>query len=182
VSRRVKLLLFAAVLVAHLHARLALAQEELEIRVQPASVNTTLGEDFTLTVHLTNSSQTQTPSMTAHLMIVDPDEGLPLDPEDWTDEIAQKVDRLEAGESTRLEWIIHPILEGASAMFVVLVPVDPQPSVAPRSSVIVPISIGSSEADLGLLFPVAIGVPALIGFVLASQMVLERRRRHRQAP
>lgn len=173
----VKHLLFTTVVVAQLHAGLASAQEALEIRVQPTSVNTTLGKDVTLTVHLTNSSKSQAPSMTAHLMIVDPDGGLPLDPEDWTSEISRKVGPLEPGESASLEWIIRPIMEGAHAMFVVVVPVDPRENVALRSSVIVPISIGASQADLGLAVPVAIGMPILICVVIVSQMALGRWRR-----
>ena len=176
-SRRIKPILLATVVVAQLHTGLASAQEALDIRVQPTSVNTTLGEDLTLTVYLTNSSKTPTPLMTAHLMIVDPDEGFPLDPEDWTNEITRKVSPLEAGESTNLEWIIRPIMEGAHAMFVVLVPADPRANALPRSSVIVPISVGPSQADLRLAVPVAIGMPMLIGIVIVIQIALDRRRR-----
>lgn len=149
----------------------------LEIDAKPRSFSTYLGSTVTFEVTLTNASRSSSGPMTAHLMIVDPDEGKPLDPEDWTVAIAKELSPIAAGGVSRLEWVVRPIAEGEFALFVTVVPAFPKGGEVPLSSTVVPISVGPPRASLGMAIPVAATVPVLLAAVLLGQVLAIRRKR-----
>lgn len=115
--------------------------------------------------------------MTAHLSIVDPRLGRPVDPEDWTDQLSRPVGSLAAGEFATLEWTLKPITEGQYALFVSVVPTAPQPADVPLTSPAVNVSVSPPATDPTGAVVVAVVVPVMIGAILASQSILNRRRR-----
>lgn len=150
--------------------------ENLEIDAKPRSFSTYLGRTVTLEVSLTNASPSSSGPMTAHLMIVDPAGGKPLDPEDWTDAIAQKVSPIEAGGVSRFRWVVSPIAQGEFGLFVIVVPAFSKGGEVPLSSAVVPLSVGSPRASLGMAIPVAATVPSLLAAVLLGQVLAIKRK------
>jgi len=155
---------------------------DLEIRVNKSSFATRLGGSITFEVVLTNASSTTVGRMTGHLMIVDPEKGKPLDPEDWTSRIAQRAGPLKGGSSQTLRWLVRPVAEGTFAMFVVLVSAAPASDSRVQTSPVVPLSVGLSNVNSGPAIPVSVGVPLALGALQLTQLARIRRTRRKRGP
>lgn len=127
---------------------------------------------------LQNDGTTATPALVAHLNIAALDKGRYVDPEDWSPERTRYVAPIAPGDSTRLAWRVHALIEGSYAAFVTVVSADR--SFAPVAGSLLVIQ---AEPDrilpLGEVIPTASLVPV---FPLALFLFsIVHRRRHSAA-
>lgn len=151
----------------------------IEVTIDQTALSTELGGSTVVAVKVANLGETLGRPMTAHLSIVDPRLGRPVDPEDWTDQLSRPIASLAGGEFATLEWTLKPITEGQYALFVSLVPTAPQRGDAPLNSPVVNVSVRPRAVDPTGAVVVAVVVPVVIGAILVSQSILNRRRRSR---
>ena len=116
--------------------------------------------------------------------IVKTGKGEPVDPEDWSPERTQQVDKLAPGESSEQTWTVEAILEGD---YLVYLTVLPQPSGPNATSQ--PVSSPGHPPDgevvreeqPGGVLPVAIGTPVAL-MLIAIVPIVRRRRAKDETP
>jgi hypothetical protein len=154
-------------------------QAPIHVTIDKAIISTRLGDSTAIAVRVANLGVMPSPPMTAHLSIVDPLMGRPVDPEDWTDRLSRQIGSLAAGRSVTLEWTLKPIAQGQYALFVAVVPTAPRVGDMPLTSPAINVSVGppATNSTGATMVVVAVVVPVVIGAVLAGQSILNRPRR-----
>ena len=128
---------------------------------------------------VTNAAMQPSPPLILAMNIINLDaEGDVVDPEDWSPERTQYVERLAAGESATLSWRVNAILDGDYMVYMVVIP-------APSSADATSQPIASSGIHLtvtpytklnpGGVLPYVIGGPLLLGLIIF--LVYRHRRR-----
>jgi hypothetical protein len=104
--------------------------------------------------------------------------GDPVDPEDWSPQRTQYVDRLGPGESSPLSWRVNAILDGAFMVYMVAIPAPGAPEATSQpvaSSGIHLVVTPYTKLNPGGVLPYAIGGPIVLGLLMT--VVYRRRRR-----
>src|SRR6185437_1072241 len=102
-----------------------------------------------------------------------------VDPEDWSPERTQYVDRLDPGKSVTLPWTVDAVLDGNYMVYLVGIP---QPAGPGESSQVVTspglhLTIGAfSNLNPSGVLPYTIGVPFAVLVVIVLVLMLRRRR------
>jgi len=150
--------------------------EDLSITGDRAEISTGLGNSFGFTTTITNRASTATPSLVAHLNILDLTGEVYVDPEDWSTQRTQYLGPIPAGGSETLEWRLKGVNGGSLAAYVAVLP-QANPSRAPATSPTVRITVAERRTlNSGGILPLALGVPAFVG-LLAGGIRIARRRR-----
>jgi len=151
---------------------------DVRVTVDADRIDTNVGDSTTTGVRVANLGVGAHGPMTAHLVIVDPVDGRPVDPEDWTDELTRAIPPLEPGQSVELEWTIRPITAGSYALFVATVDAVAGVSTDAALSRLVPIQVEPPLiSGTGPAMAVSVGVPVILGMVLTLRAIQERKRK-----
>lgn len=155
----------------------AAAQEEpgLTVVVEPADASVDLGQSVDLTVTLTNTGSDPVADLTAHLDVTQLGKAGSVDPEDWTATLSRPVGELAAGTSLDVAWTVQPISPGDFILYAVAL-APGRSDVAASDVMAISVADRRSLNPQGVL-PAVVGVPVLLGLLLAERMRRDRRRR-----
>lgn len=154
---------------------LAQGDDPLSVVINPAGVDTRLGDTIEVEVVVTNQTAGPISDVAVHLDITDPSTEGSVDPEDWTATLTQPAGTVEPGQSVTLQWSLQPISGGRfTAYAVALHPASPD--VAASNAATITVAEQRALNPEGVL-PIAIGGPVLIG----SLLVLRWRARRTAA-
>ena len=149
----------------------------VEVSLSRTTVATQLGDSFGFRSRVTNNGAQPLAGLVAHLNVVGLDTDIYVDPEDWSEERTKSVPRLGPGESADVSWDVTAVTGGQAAIYVVVLP-GSSPATAREGLAVSPaMDVDIAEAknlNSGGVLPLALGVPALIGF---AAVVVRRRRR-----
>lgn len=166
-----RLLMLIALLVTAA-APAAAAQNGLEVGLDKANIETTLGRVHGIEATIANRTGSRTGNLVAHLNVASLD-GTYVDLEDWSAEVTKAVSPVEPGESTTVTWDFQAVNAGSFSVYVVLLP-GKGPLVA-SSAVRVDVA-EQRTLDAGGALPVAIAVPILLGVAAGAIRYRVRRR------
>jgi len=137
------------------------------IKLDILSSNTlsgTAGDYVTVQGQITNTSDNAISNITTYLSLVDNENKLPVDLEDWSAEKGLYVGTIEAGQTLPLVWEIHFIKVGAYSLVTVA---DVEGVETPVVSTIVQFQVyPKHNLNPGKVLPVALGEPILLAFVM----------------
>lgn len=146
----------------------AQVSQDVELVVNPGSIETTLGRTEQIEVRATNTSSEKVGPFAVHVDITDPASESSVDPEDWTPTLTQEVEGLEPGESNTLIWNVQPISNGAYSLYAVAL-VAGSVEVAVSNAVTVRVESARTLNPEGIL-PVAVALPLVVGALLALNL------------
>jgi ABC-2 type transport system permease protein len=177
------LLIIASACIMALGARpaMALQDPELPVRISVDMDSQVLktGDHIEFNTLVTSRGTEVSPSMIVAMNIVNlAGDGDPVDPEDWSPERAQYIERLAPGQSTSLTWTIRAILEGDYMVYMVVIPEPAGPEVTshPVSSSGIHLTVMPfARLNPGGVLPLALAMP--MGLTLAVSLLRWRRRR-----
>jgi uncharacterized membrane protein len=177
--RRLLVVLAAALLVLGWAALPSAAGEHnanaVTVELQPATSSVRLGESLDLRIIVTNHGTRSTSPLVVHLDITDPTRSTSVDPEDWTSTLSKRVEPLAAGRSATVRWTVQPISSGTFAAYAVAL--APGADNLATSNVLQVVVAGKRALNPGGILLVAIGMPCLVGALLALQVARTRSRR-----
>lgn len=171
---RVALLAGVFVLISLPRAASGNSSEALALTISPSSNTVLLGDTFEINIEVANTGAAPTPAIVVHIDITDPTSTESVDPEDWTSTLSKPIGTVGPGESTNVGWELQPISPGSFALYAVSLSAGDD-AVAVSNVITVDVTDRRTLNPEGIL-PVAIGVPALIGALLAFQVGRTRRR------
>lgn len=157
----------------------AVTQRPLQVSITMTDTTVRAGGAVLFDTEVTNAATQASPPLILAMNIINLDsEGDVVDPEDWSPERTQYVERLAAGESATLSWRVNAILDGDYMVYMVVIP-------APGSADATSQPIASSGIHLtvtpytklnpGGVLPYVIGGPLLLGLIIF--LVYRHRRR-----
>lgn len=166
----VLVLAFALVVPAHAEA----AVSAVSVEVQPTSISTELGREFSIRSTITNRGSSPAAGLVAHLNVLSLRPGLYVDPEDWSEDRTQYLSAIPAGGSTTLTWTVKAVNPGSLGVYVAVFPSSGAGRSVTGPTVRAAIS-GRKTLDAEGIVPLALGVPALLGALAVAVRVRRRR-------
>jgi hypothetical protein len=148
----------------------AKSEEPLPVTVSldRASVSNRLGDSFSFRSTVANAGRTPQSGLVAHLNIVALTKGVYVDPEDWSSQRTRYLPDLAPGERTEVPWKVQSVNGGRFAVYVVVLPgaVQASPAAGPTVSQALDVRVTERKTiNSGGVLPLAVGVPALLGFL-----------------
>ena len=171
--RRLTCVLVAAA--ALVSATAASAADALSVNVDRSRIETKLGHKFSFHTTVTNREAAVSSGYVAHLNVLSYGRGVYVDPEDWSGERTRYLPPIPAGGSARLTWRMQAVNAGTFAVYVAVLPQQGsagRPTTGPAIRVLV--GKRTTLNAQGIL-PLALGVPALLGFAWLGLRVRHRR-------
>jgi hypothetical protein len=133
----------------------------------------TAGDYVTVAGQIKNAGRTPVDSITTYLSLVDTENKLPVDLEDWSAEKGLYVGTIEPGQTFPLTWKLRFVKAGTYALVIVATaPASETPCVSKLTHFTV-----ASKRNLnpGNVLPVALGTPIVIALILS--LIVYRRQR-----
>jgi ABC-2 type transport system permease protein len=154
--------------------------QSLQISIENMAAETVKASDsFFFDTMVTNTGTDISPTIFVAMNIINLEKGgEPIDPEDWSPQRKQSIDRLAPGETARLSWRVNAILAGEVMIYMVAIPQpgDSQTTSHPAASPGIHLTVTPfTKLDPSGVLPYAIGNP--IGLLLLIYIVNRRRRR-----
>lgn len=99
------------------------SEEPLQISIDMESKSVRASESIFFNTTVTNSGAAQSVPLIVAMNIINLDaQGEIVDPEDWSPQRTQYIERLGTGESATLEWRVNAILDGDYMVYMVVIP------------------------------------------------------------
>lgn len=153
----------------------ARAADGVSIAVNRTNISTRLGDNFSFRTRIANQGAAATGTLVAHLNILSLENGVYVDPEDWSSRRTVYLDPLRPGASRTITWTMKAVNSGSFAAYVAVLP-QRAPARRPATGRAVRIEVAERRTiDSGGILPLALGIPCLIG-VLAAGVHVARRR------
>ncbi|MCL5017278.1 MAG: hypothetical protein M1155_01265 [Patescibacteria group bacterium] len=132
--------------------------------LSPSSLSGTAGDFVTVQSQITNTGTTSLSEITSYLSLVDTENKLPVDLEDWSAEKGLFIGTIEPKQTLPLNWKIHFVKAGKYSLIVVA---EIAGKNYPQTSTIVNFSVGPKQnLNPGKVLPVALFTPIVILFVM----------------
>ncbi len=156
------------------HATNAGSTPPLELTILSSrTLSGTAGEYVTVEGQVKNTGQVTLNDITTYLSLVDQENKLPVDLEDWSAEKGLHFDTIAPGQSLSLIWKIHFIKAGSYSLIIVATAAGSEvPQVSPITHFQVAIK---HNLNPGNILPVAFGTPFGVAFLL-SLLGYKRRK------
>jgi len=164
--------LFVSLLCLLVAAPVSAARSPVAVSLSRTEVTTSIGESFGFDSEIRNTGTGPLSGLVAHLNVAGLSSGIYVDPEDWSEERTKFLSPLAPGESTSVAWNVKAVTGGRAAIYVVVLPGRSEPAVSPAMDVRI---AETKDLNSGGVLPLALGVPALLGFAT----IAVRRRRSR---
>lgn len=173
-------LLVAAVLELLLAAP-AHADGGVSVTVDSGPVTTGIGEPFGFGSEISNDTSQELTGLVAHLDVVSTHPEVYVDPEDWSSHRTTYLPPLPAHATRHVDWSGRVVNEGDFVLYVVVTSTSGPADVATSAGVRLHAE-GRRTLDAAGVLPVVIGMPSLIGALLALVGVRRRRRSRPLSP
>ena len=132
----------------------------------------TAGDFVTVKGQIRNMSQQPINDITTYLSLVDVENKLPVDLEDWSAERGLYIGTIEPGQTLPLNWKIHFVKAGDYSLVIVAIIAN---SEIPQVSNITHFRVSPKRSlNPGKVLPVALGTPVVLLFIL---LILNYKRR-----
>ena len=129
------------------------------------TLNGTAGDYVTIEGQITNIGNAPLADITTYLSLVDNENKLPVDLEDWSAEKGLYIGSIDAGQTLPLSWKIHFVKAGDYSLIVVAAAPS---SDTPQVSKITHFHVAAKQnLNPGKILPVALGMPILLLFIMA---------------
>ena len=136
---------------------------KLEI-LSAKTISGTAGDYVTVKAQITNMSTQQLNGLTTYLSLVDTQNKLPVDLEDWSAEKGLFIGSIDSGQTLPLNWKIHFVKAGNYSLTVVA---DIAGKDVPQISSLTYFDVAAKRnLNPGQVLPVALGTPIFIVFLL----------------
>jgi hypothetical protein len=148
----------------------------LSVRIDRVRISTKLGYKFDFRSTITNHGSTAASGMIAHLNILSLRKGVYVDPEDWSTHRTVYLGTIAAGESRMTTWHMQAVNAGHFGIYVAVLP-DTGAARPPTTGPAISLAVaGRRTLNSGGILPLALGIPALLGFsTLAFRLYRARR-------
>jgi len=160
----------------------AAAAPAVEVSVKPAQAAAVLGDRLTISTRITNPRNVVTGPLLAHLNIASLQEGVYVDPEDWSSERSQYLS-IQPGSEQTLSWEIQAVSAGRFAVYVVVLSSGTTAAGAdgPAVSPMVKLDVAPrATLTAGGALPVVLVVPILLGAIALALRVRIRSKARRR--
>ena len=151
------------------------ADAGVSVTVGSGPVHTSIGAPFGFGSEVANDADHELTGLVAHLDVVSTHPEVYVDPEDWSAHRTVYLPPLPAHSSRHVDWSGRVVNEGDFVLYVVVTSTN-GPAEVTSSAGIRLHAEGRRTLDAGGVLPVVIGMPALIGTLLALVGVRRRRR------
>jgi hypothetical protein len=171
----VQLLLLAVSVSIEPGASAQVAASDLQLNIlSPETLNGTAGDFVTVRGTISNVGDEPVSDITTYLSLVDTENKLPVDLEDWSAEKGLFIGTIDPGQVFPLDWKIHFVKAGRYNLVIIASRSDrSMPEVSGQTTLVVK---SKQNLNPGKVLPVALGTPILVAFVL----LLAHYRRQRQ--
>ena len=140
----------------------------LSVSVDRTRVATTLGYTSTVRSTITNHGAATADGLIAHLNVLSYDAGVYVDPEDWSSQRTRYLAPIPPGGSTTVTWRIDAVNAGRFAVYVAVLPRRPV-SAPPKTGPAIELAVAKrTTINSAWILPLALGIPALLAFLLAG--------------
>lgn len=175
-GRRIALGSAALLAALQLVAPAGAQSEPVSVTVDRADISTGLGSKFGFRTTIANATATATPALIAHLNFLSLQEGIYVDPEDWSGRRTQYLGTISAGESRTVDWSVTAVNGGSFAAYVAVLPQN-SPDEPPVVSPAVEITVAERKTlNSGGILPLALGIPAFLGLLTGGVRIVRKRR------
>ena len=173
--RGISILALVTVVVAVLLAPAAAAQDgNIAVTVAPERIATELGGKFAFTSTITNNGATEARGLIAHLNVLSLQNGIYVDPEDWSTNRTRYLDPLPPGGSKTITWGMQAVNDGDFGIYVGVLPETGAP-VPPATGPTIHLDVAERKTlNAGGIVPLVLGIPAALG-LLALGVRIRRR-------
>ena len=135
-------------------------------------LNGIAGDYVTVKAQITNTGGNPLNDVTTYLSLMDMDNKMPVDLEDWSVEKGLYIETIESQQTLPLEWKIHFIKAGAYALVIIA---ETPSSAVPQVSTLTQFKVAPKRnLNPGQVLPVALGTPIVLIFILS---ILSYKRR-----
>lgn len=165
-------LLFGPLLLVHAQTP-NVAPPPLTMQILSAgTLSGTAGDYVTVQGQIQNTGSSPVSSVTTYLSLVDTQNKLPVDLEDWSAEKGLFIGSIDAGQTLPLNWKIHFVKAGTYSLIVVA---EAAGSSVPQVSTVTQFNVAPKKnLNPGQVLPVALGTPIFLLFLLFA--ISYRRR------
>jgi len=163
-------------LLSVLAASPARADEPVSVTIDSPPISTTIGAPFGFGSEVTNDTDHELSGLVAHLDVVSTRPEVYVDPEDWSPRRTIYLPPVPPHSSRRIDWSGRVVNEGDFVLYVVVTATGGPAGIAASPGVRLHAE-GRRTLDAGGVLPVVIGMPALMGALLALVGVRRRRLR-----
>ena len=153
----------------------AYADAGVSVSVDSGPVSTSIGGPFGFGSEITNDTDHELTGLVAHLDVVSTHPEVYVDPEDWSPHRTIYLPPLPAHSSRHVDWSGRVVNEGDFVLYVVVTSTEGTADVTSSAGIRLHAE-GRRTLDAGGVLPVVIGMPSLIGTLLALVGVRRRRR------
>ncbi len=159
-----------------LAAGAAAAPSPVSVRVDRTEIASGLGDPFRFKTTITNTSETATEPLVAHLNILTLRPGVYVDPEDWSGQRTVFIDSISPRRAVAITWNLKAVGSGTLAAYVAVLPQD-RPAAPPTMSPTVRVAVEERRlVNAGGILPLALGVRAFLGLVAGGVRFARRRQ------
>ncbi|HKE99785.1 MAG TPA: hypothetical protein VKG45_12730 [Actinomycetes bacterium] len=146
------------------------------VQLDRRTVSTRIGQRFSFTSTVRNTSDQAKSGLVAHLNVLGLDPDVYVDPEDWSSRRTLYLDPLPAHASTRLAWTVQAVNSGRLAIYVTVSAQHGTDAVAVSN--LLRLAVAQQQTlDAGGILPLALAVPTTL--LLLTGFAARRRRRLR---
>ena len=147
----------------------------VSVKLDQSRLNVGPGEKFSFESTIRNTGDASLDDFVAHLNILSTDEGVYVDPEDWSPKRTQYIDQLGVGQSTTLTWRVQAVTSGPLVLYV---SVTSSTTDKVTSSGPLDLTVGGQRiVDAGRVLPLVLWMPAGVFALLAATFLWRRRHR-----
>lgn len=128
------------------------------------SLNGIAGDFVTVNAQISNTGKVPLTDITTYLSLVDNENKLPVDLEDWSAEKGLHIGTIEPGQTLPLNWKIHFVKAGQYSLIIIA---TESMSEIPQVSSITHFHVSPKHnLNPGKVLPVALGMPVFLLFVM----------------
>ena len=148
----------------------------VSLTVDKTTISSELGHKFVFRSTIRNPGRAAATNLAAHLNVLSLQDGVYVDPEDWSSQRTQYLAEVPAHGSVHLTWRLHAVNAGRFVAYVALTDGRPGGTVTAGPACVVTVAKRQSLDAAGVL-PTAIVVPAALLALLVFVGYRRRRRR-----
>jgi hypothetical protein len=149
------------------------------ITADRTQISTAIGHKFLLRTTISNDGSASAGNLIAHLNVLSLQDGVYVDPEDWSSHRTRYLPQIPPGGGVTITWQLQAVNSGSFGVYVAVLPASgaaQPPVVGPTVRVDV---AHRHTLDSGGILPLALGIP---GALAVATLGLRLRRRRRGSP
>ena len=152
----------------------AAGESDVTMTVAPERIATKLGGKFAFTSTITNNSVTDAHGLIAHLNVLSLQDGVYVDPEDWSSNRTHYLDPIPPGESTTITWRMQAVNDGDFGIYVAVLPETGAP-IPPTTGPTIHLYVAEKKTlNAGGIVPLVLGIPAALGLLTLGIRIRRR--------